>query len=304
MKQNRLGAHHAVIVAVLLAFAFVLMGVWIRMMSESFGTFQQVYLRILIAGVLALVFFRNKFSKGLIKNLSQRDWSVYIVRSLMAYTVGVGAFTIAIQHAQLGTVSFISSLPILGLLSWILFRERLPVKSLPFVLLSVVGLLLVTKVNIHNIQFGVGELASIVGMLGFDIGYLMSRMHNKERNNYENTTILLLVGWIPLFALSILNNERLWPQHVTSLALIGLILSSIQNVIGLYAINYVFGNLKAYVAGNILLIEGFFAVIVGYLLYNEPLTLSLLLGGSIIVYRAFMINRIERDFPKGKVVSK
>ena len=77
-----------------------------------------------------------------------------------------------------------------------------------------------------------------------------------------------------------------------------------QNVIGLYAINYVFGNLKAYVVGNILLIEGFFAVIVGYLLYNEPLTLSLLLGGSIIVYCAFIINRIERDFPKGKVVSK
>jgi hypothetical protein len=43
-----------VTIAVALALNFAFMGVWIRMMAGSFTTYQQVYLRLLIAGLVAL----------------------------------------------------------------------------------------------------------------------------------------------------------------------------------------------------------------------------------------------------------
>ena len=284
----------AVLVAIILAFSFALMGVWIRMMGDSFATFQQVYLRILIAGILAFIFFKKKRSAQLFRNINRHEWTVYSIRAFAGYTIGVAAFTVAIQNTDLGVVSFVSSIPILGVLAWMMFREKIPRASLPFVLLSVVGLLFVTRFNIHNVHFGVGEVASIIGMLGFDIGYLMSRMHNKDKNNYENTTILLLIGWIPLFLISIIHHEHIIPQSITLVAILGLILSSVQNVVGLYATNYVFTNLKGYVAGNILLLEGLFALTIGYFLYDEKVTWALAIGGLIITACALAINQVER----------
>lgn len=78
------------------------MGVWVRMMEGSFETFQQTYLRILPAGLLALVVFRL---------LKPREWTIYGVRALVAYTGGVAVFTFAVQHTDLSVVSFLSTLP-------------------------------------------------------------------------------------------------------------------------------------------------------------------------------------------------
>jgi hypothetical protein len=52
-------------------------------------------------------------------------------------------------------------------------------------------------------------------------------------------------------------------------AWIGLAASVITNIVGMVMINYVFANMKAYVAGNIFLLEGVFALVIGRALYSE-----------------------------------
>jgi drug/metabolite transporter (DMT)-like permease len=287
-------AQKAVLVAVALALSFALMGVWVRMMQDSFDSFQQTYLRILLAGLIALVIFRKKFSERLLASISTREWIVYGGRAVMGYAVGVAAFTIAIQHTSLGVVSFISCLPILGLLAWIMFREKVPRKSLLPIGVSILGLGLLTGIDVGEVRLGLGEWASIICMLGFYIGYLMSRMHDKQRSNIENTTILLLIGWIPVFIISLIRHENIIPQSVSVGAAIGLLLSAVANIVGLYAINYVFAHLKAYVAGNILLLEGVFALIIGLVLYGEAITLGIAAGGLLIIVSAVVINSTSK----------
>lgn len=295
LKSFRRSTHQtAVLVALGLAVSFALMGVWVRMMEHSFDTFQQTYLRILLAGIMAVIVFRKKFSRKFLFSINRREWSIYGLRACVSYVLGVAGFTVAIQHTNLGTVSFIAALPVLGLLAWVVFREKLPVKSLVPIGISVVGLALVTGVDISNIRFGLGEWAAVICMLGFDIGYLLSRMHDKTRSNFENTTVLLLIGWIPVFIISMVQHESLLPHSLSLAAGIGLLLASLANVIGLYAINYVFANLKAYVAGNILLLECVFALILGLFLYGEPVTTSIVLGGLLIVVGAIAVNTINK----------
>jgi len=163
--------------------------------------------------------------------------------------------------------------------------------------------MLITGIDFRNIGFGIGEWAAIISILGFDVGYLMSKMHNKTRSNFENTTILLLIGWIPVFILSTIRHEALIPHSVSLVAIVGLLLSSLSNIVGLYAINYVFGNIKAYVAGNIFLLECVFALVFGLLLYGEPITAGIAAGGRSREVRRGACREAVRGQTRGQSVA-
>ena len=279
--------------AVLLAGLSAFMGVWIRMMEDSFGTWQQVYLRILLAGLIAAVVFRKHVTWAFLRKLKIQDYSIYIIRAIFAYVGGVGFFTIAIGHAQLATVAFITSVPVLGLMAWILFRERVKLATLPFIAFSIVGLVLLTGVSLTNVKLGWGEAAAIISLLGFDIGVLMSRYHRKSFSIYQNTTLLLLIGWIPLLLVSLAHKEPLLVSRVSVGAWVGLAGSAVFNVLILYLIHFVFSHLKAYVAGNLLLLEGVFALIIGAIAYGERLTTEALAGAAIILLSGCIISVID-----------
>ncbi len=282
----------AMLAAVFIALCFVFMGVWVRMMSESFTTSQQVYIRLLVSSVLAFILLRRKFN-GLFSGLSKKDWGIYALRAFTYYTIGVGFGAIAVQHTSLSTVAFISSLPVAGLMAWIMFREKIPAKSAPFILLSILGLGLVAGVTLGGIKLGVGEIAAVASMLGFNIGFMLSRLHNKAKNNYENTAILLMLAWIPLFLGVLVTRQPLLPSSVSAKSAVALLISSLMNILIIVLVNFVFNTIKAYVAASLLLLEGFFAIIIGFILYGEKPSLSAVVGGIIIVGCALAINKIE-----------
>lgn len=284
---------YAILAAVGLSLSFASMGIWIRMMDESFDTFQQNYIRILVGGLLALLVFRRHLSRKLFSSLSKKEWSVYSLRAIVSYVLGTAAFTVAVQNAELGVVSFIISVPTLGVLAFLFFREKLPLLSIPFIALATFGIFLLTGADLQKLHFGIGEIAATIAMFGFNIGYLMARLHKKQRNNYENTTIILLLAWIPMLIISLVLGENLVPQTITLAALVGLAVSSVLNVVGTLAINFVFTNMRAYVAGNILLLEGIWAVLFGLMLYGEPITFGIIVGGLLIVASAAAVNKID-----------
>jgi drug/metabolite transporter (DMT)-like permease len=80
---------------------------------------------------------------------------------------------------------------------------------------------------------------------------------------------------------------------VIPLAWFGFVMSVVLNVAGLIAINYVFANLKAYVAGNLLLLEGVFALIVGFVGYKEVPAISSFFGAAIIMACAYAVSAID-----------
>jgi drug/metabolite transporter (DMT)-like permease len=224
---------------------------------------------------------------------TRRDWLVYVVRAIFLYVVGVGLFTLAVTHTKLATVSFVSSLPILGVMAWVMFREKMRASTVPFIGLSIIGLVFITGIDMKNVHLGIGELAAIAGMVGFDLGYLMSRLHNKRLDNFQHTTILLAIGWVPLLVMSVGLGEQLVPTHVTPAAWVGLVVSAVLNIVGLYLINYVFEHLRAYVAGNWLLLEGVFALLIGLSLYGEVPTATELVGATVILACAYVISLMD-----------
>ena len=291
MKNKKI----VILLAGVQAFLFVLMGVWARFMNESFTLSQQVFWRMIIALLSAWLFFGRSLNKKILNSLSSRDWLIYFVRSILYFGAGIMLFTFAVNHTTLGIVSFTSSLPIVGIFGWLMFRERIDGRALPFIFFSIIGLGLLCKIDIKNLQLSTGIITALLAMVAFDISYLMVRYHKAKMTNFQNTTLLLCFGWIvPLIAI-LVTKERLLPGHFTALSIVGLVLSSIFNVLNLYLLNYIFSNLKGYVAGNVLLLEGVFALIIGFLFYSETVNFLQIIGAVLIIGAAFVISFFERD---------
>lgn len=226
---------------------------------------------------------------------------IYFLRAIAAFGVGVLLFTVAIQRTKYATVSFVASLPTLGLFAWLMYRERLAKGSLIYILISVVGLALLTKIDFSRLHLGLGEAAAIASMVSFNIGYLLSRKHPKNSNKYQDAVIVLTLGWFLPFLAVLVSGEKLWPAHVTTVAWIGLAASVVTNVIGMVMINYVFAHMKAYVAGNIFLLEGVIVLVIGRVLYNEKPDLKELVGAGIIIICAYMVAGKDR---RGQTIAR
>jgi len=70
-------------------------------------------------------------------------------------------------------------------------------------------------------------------------------------------------------------------------------LAGFFNVLNNFLSNYGFQKVEAYVAGNILTLESFFAVIIGFLFYKEVPSIIEFVGGLLIVSSVFFMHKIE-----------
>ena len=228
-----------------------------------------------------------------LSEISGIEWFIYIARSFIYYGLSVTLITYALLHTTLGIVSFASSLPIMGLLGYLYYKEKFNLKIIPIILLSVFGLALLSKINLSDFKLNSGLIAALGSLLLFDTAFLMVRLHNKKYTNYQNTAIILAFSWIvPLITL-LVQHKRLWPAHVSLEAYIGLGISIVLNVANLFFLNYIFSNLKAFVAGNILLLEGVFALIIGYIFFNEGVDLLQMVGVLIILGSTVAVSYME-----------
>ena len=283
----------AITVAVVEALLFVILSVSVRLMGKSFSIPQQMFVRLLGASLLCIILFYPKIKNIKLSEISGVEWFIYIARSFIYYGLGVTLITYALLHTTLGIVSFASSLPIMGLLGYLYYKEKINLKIIPIILLSVVGLGLLSKINLSDFKLNSGLIAALGSLLLFDTAFLMVRLHNKKYTNYQNTAIILAFSWIvPLITL-LVQHKRLWPSHVSLEAYIGLGISIVLNVANLFFLNYIFSNLKAFVAGNILLLEGVFALIIGYIFFNEGVDLLQMVGVLIILGSTVAVSYME-----------
>jgi len=234
--------------------------------------------------------FGSQFSKKLLGQLSKKDWLVLIFCAFLVYAIGVPLFTVAVLHADLAQVAFISAIPAAGPLAWLLFREKFDLKALLLVAVSIVGLLLVAGLGSQSYRLTFGTIAAIVSMLGFSMSYLMVRYHPKALTNVHNTTLILSFGWVLLLLYMLTARLPIVPTRIDTAALVGLLFSVVLNITGVYVLNHIFKHLKAHVASNILLLEGVFGLAIGYMLYDEKLSVVELLGAALIIISAIALS--------------
>ena len=283
-----------IVALIFLAFVFACMGLFARFLASGFHLIQQVYLRVLVAFVLALFVFGKDLDFSKLKKISSMEWLLLLFRSLAQYTVGVVLFTQSIILTKYSNVSFIGALPFTAVFGFLLVSEKFTWPKMFFIVTAFLGVTLIAvKDYSHIFSWGFGEILAFISAAFFALGYVTRRWHTGLLNNKEITILLLFLAVVMLIPISFLLGEPLPIHGWTNALVLAVFGAGLFNLTNLSLINYGFQNVEAVLASNILTLESTFAIILGFLFYQEFPTLKEFLGGLLIIGSVIKMNQIE-----------
>lgn len=291
MKASKSELEKGILSLILLSFVFASMGIFARYLGTGFTVFQQVYLRIYIALILTLIIFRKNIRFHKLKTATRREWLVVALRGLLLYGIAVPLVSLAVIEAKYGNVSFLGTLPFVALFGVVFFKERLTILKIVLIMLAVVGVGFIAVRDPNQLlNWGRGEVAALLSGAAFAMSYVARKWHSDVFNNKELTALIFAAGGTFSLLFSMLGGQGIPTTWSVSL-LIVLVISALANVANLLLTNYGFERVGNVVAGNILTLEVFFGVTIGYLLYGEKPGAREWIGGVLIVTSVILMNK-------------
>ncbi len=271
------------------------MGFYARHLNTGFSTFQQVYLRVGVGFLFSLFIFGSGINfKKLIK-LPLKEWGILIFRALSYYVLGVGFFTIAINITKYSNVYFIAAMPLIAFFGVLIFKERMTLKKLLFILTAFMGVLLIGVDDFSKIfEWGRGEVLALISEIAFAIAFITRRWQSNILTNKEITQLMLLIAFLLLIGTSFFLGEGLISFEWNLATFLVVMASGLSNTFFVFLSNYGFKHVKALIANNIMMLQAVFALILGFVIYKEIPILKELVGGLIVILSAIAINSLER----------
>lgn len=279
---------------VAVTFVWAALTIFPRYLSESFGLFQQVYLRLFTAFLFALVFFNRNLKLEKLRKIKKKEWFLLIARSLSYYLFGILLFTQAILITKINNVAFIGAIPMTAVLGWLLMREKLTPKKLGLVSLSFLGVVIISVQDYSSIfVWGRGELLTLISVLFFSFAYVTRKWHSKLLNDKEITTMLFLIGSVAVFLVSLMIGESI-PTGNWKFSSVGFLMAAgIFNVAAALLVNYGFSKVEAIMASNITALEPIPASLLAMFLFSEMPTQKEIVGGLLIITAAILMNKLQ-----------
>lgn len=263
---------------------FALLSVLARYLDSGFTILQQVYLRVFVALILAVIVFHRYIRWEKIAALPLREWLVIAFRGFVMYAVGVTLISQSTTMTTIGNVSFIAALPFVPLLGFLFLKEKVTPWKLAFIGASVFGVALLAVRDFGNLlSWNAGDIVAIIATLGFAISYVTRKWHADILNNQELTALTLVFGAGFVFMFSMFLGEGAPPLDGSWTLWLAILLGGIFNVANVFLVNYGFQHVDAVRGGNLLTLESAWGVLFGFLFYSEFPTWLGLLGGVIIV---------------------
>jgi len=276
-----------------LAAVYAFMGIFARYLSLSFKFFQQIYLRIFFASLIALLFLKNNLWSKL-KKISLKEWGLIIFRGISYYLLGVAMFTQAVLLTKISTVSFISSIPMTAMLGFLIIKEKLTLPKFLYIALAFVGVTIISVKNMSSFfSWGYGEILAFLSCFFCSLAIVLRKFQTKLLNNNEITQLMLIIAFLSLIITSFFVGEGIPTTNWNLSILFIVIIAGLFNTLNIWLTNYGFEKVQTSLAANILTLEMLFAVIFGFLFYREVPGIKDVVGGILILFSVIKMNQLE-----------
>lgn len=278
-----------------LTFVWSLLALLPRYLATSFPLFQQIYLRFLFGFVFTTLIFRRRINYQKIFTSSYKDLFPIVFRSVSYYLFGVSLFTWAIINTKISNVSFIGALPMTAILGFILFKEKLTLSKIVFILTAFAGTIILSVKDFSQIfsSFGLGELAALISAFFISLGMLARKWETKRLNTAEVSLIVIFIAAILLLTTSLAVGEGYPTTGWNTGVVMALLLAGLLNAAVVLLVTYGFVRVKALLANNLLQLEAPITVLLAFLVFHEIPVLREAVGGTIIILSAYLMNRLE-----------
>ena len=272
-------------------------GVWSRLLGKNFGVFYQGWVRsaIILAVLLPLALYRKQLKPV---KASHRKWFAVT----MIFTVFTQApLYFAFIHLPLGTATFIFyGLFLLTsyVIGWVFLSEKMSAIKVVSFFLAVFGLFVTFGLSLSLFSVSAMLLAAVNGIAsGGEIATSKkSTMHYSSLQITAYSWIFILLTHFPI---SLMNGEQqLTPAfNLEWLAMLGYAASGLG---GFWLVIEGFKHVDASIGGLIGLLEIIFSFLFGVFLFDDHITLAVLLGGIIILLSAVLPDIYALKHPKEK----
>ncbi|KJZ35263.1 DMT family transporter [Pseudomonas fluorescens] len=279
-----------------------------RYLAGSLSPLLAASLRFLLAS-LALLLFISMARTPLVRP-NPRQWLQLSLLGFFGIFFYNLCFFYGLHYISASRASLIVALnpAVIGLASWLLFKERLNRAKVVGIAICMAGASMVIVSRDPQLLAGgvdawLGDLLIFGCVLGWGVYSLFSRELNHSLGPVQTVTWSILLGTVMLWTTSIVRGEvsvaaiaQLGTQQWLSLLYLG-VLGSALAYIGYYDGIRKIGATRS---GVFIALNPLTAVVLGALLLDEPLTLAMCLGGGLILAGIFLCNKpLARLWKKG-----
>lgn len=257
-----------------------LFGILSRTVQFTIPLFYQNWTRALVAAIIAYIFLKALRQQ---KPLRRRDLGWIIARTL-AGNIAFLSFFVSIINIPMGTAYFIfyGGSTIGGyLLGYLLFKERITVIKGIALVLAMSGLSLIYSINITSFA-PMYLLLGLIAGIGTAVWNIFSKKVSEYYSAIQLTFIDNLFSFILYAVLSVVLHEA-WMMPNLSAPWIASISLGILFVATGQLVVYGFKHLDAQIGSLVMLAEILFAILFGFIFYQESVRLLTLIGGICIV---------------------
>jgi len=264
----------------LTAFMFGTWGVLSRLLGQHFDIFFQFWTRYLFLSSFLLLFLLIKKEW---KPIDTKTLPWFGLRVILGF-LSILTFYISFNAISIGTAYFaIYAGTVVGgfILGIFFFKEKLTfVKSISF-LLSLLGIYIIYFVNFNPSQFLYLLLAVSSGLI-YAAWYSFSKKISGSYSVAQISFIDYATGLLFSLILSILLHET-WIIPTLTFPWLILLVFAITSLATSILILYGFRHVEVQLGTIILLTEILFGIALGYFVFHEVLTPTILLGGSFVI---------------------
>ena len=260
---------------------------------------QMASIRQLIAGSCYVIFFLVKgarFPRG-------KEWIPVLVMSFLTFVLSNGLSTWGVKYISAGLGSIIGAifplwLVVIGLFS---VKARIPAKAIIGMLLGFGGVCVIFYEHFRdffNADFRFGIILSLTATWTWAFATLYTKKQAVHFNPYFSLGLQMLVSGIALLSFTSITGNAVplaqvpWQSWV-SIGYLVIFGSIIAFVCYLYALQ----NLPTEQASIYAYINPVVAVLSGWIIFHERITIFIIVGGLVTLFGVFLVNKAFKAVP-------
>lgn len=242
----------------------------------------------------AAVALRKQFSLP-----KKNEWGYFALLGFLGITFHQWLQSNGLQTSEAGTTAWIvATTPVfMAMLGWLILKEELSLVKIFGIALAFVGVLLVVSDgNLASISIGKfgapGDALILVSAINWSVVSALSRRGLKTTHAWLFVFYMMAFGWLFTSMLVVSGGNyaelpRLSFGGWLGITFLGVFCSGLAYIAWYDALQ----ALTTASTGAFLYIEPLVAVIVAFFVLGEPITLASLVGGGIILFGVWLVNK-------------
>lgn len=291
-KSNLLPYFEATFAAVVWGASFIATKVALKDVSPITIVWLRFGMGLLVLG--AAVALRKEFSLP-----KKNEWGYFALLGFLGITFHQWLQSNGLQTSEAGTTAWIvATTPVfMAILGWLILKEGLSLVKIFGIALAFFGVLLVVSDgNLASISIGKfgapGDILILVSAVNWAVVSVLSRRGLKTTSSSLFVFYMMLFGWLFASALFVGNGLIVEVPELTfngwlGITFLGIFCSGLAYIAWYDALQ----ALTTASTGVFLYIEPLIAMVVAFFILNEAITLASLVGGGIILFGVWLVNR-------------